>query len=92
MTSLPHGDRRLRGDHAAILPDIFRLLQLEMSNGGRRPLNRLNDIFLTYRNLVSVAGVATTCGTVTSSTIDGTDAHRFIAARRRSRIWRSAIP
>ena len=31
MTSLPRGER-LRGDYAAILPDIFRLLQLEMSN------------------------------------------------------------
>ena len=32
MTSLPRGERRLTGDHAAILPDIFRLLQLEMPN------------------------------------------------------------
>ncbi len=49
---------------------------VECRSGGRQGSYTVNFTF--DNNLVNVANVATSCGTVTSSMVDGNDPHRFV--------------
>ncbi len=49
---------------------------VESRSGGSQGSYTINFTF--NNNLTSVAGATTSCGTVTSSTIDGTDPHRYV--------------
>lgn len=49
---------------------------VECRSGGSRGNHTINFVF--NNNLASVANVASSCGTITSSMVDGSDPHRFV--------------
>ncbi len=69
----------LKGGFAIDLP-LTGPVGIEDRSGGKG--NRFTVEFVFNNTLASVAGVATTCGTVESSMIDSTDSHRYIVNLR----------